>query len=218
MNITRHDSYKPLSNGELTNLFIQYKNGDKEAKAKIIESNIRFMMYNVVKKYKNSKYDLNELFQIAAIGLIKAVDTFDITKNFKFLTYAVRCMDNEIFMYMRKNKKYQNDLSLDREFEDINDELTNHLMLKKDEKVNIEQDYLEKEEKKEIYEIIENLPEEEKTLIKLYFGINCKNVSQQDLAKIYNVKQSAISRRITRILNKVKEQLDIPVKTIVKKR
>ena len=86
-------------------LFLALNNGDRNAREKIISNNTK-LVWHIVKKYYNSiDYDQDDLYQIGVIGLIKAVDTFDITKNFKFSSYAGRCIQNEILMAMRKQKK-----------------------------------------------------------------------------------------------------------------
>ncbi len=107
---------KPLENEELYINYTKMKNGDIEARKNIIIHNIRLVKSEVLKRFSNCLYDLNELISIGLIGLIKSVDTFDITKKLQFSTYATKCIDNEIRMFMRKsdNYNYVNHVSLNQ--------------------------------------------------------------------------------------------------------
>ena len=94
---------KVLSEDELKFYFSRYKTGDVEARNIIITSNIRLVFNRVLKVFINLPYEKNELIEVGLIGLIKAVDTFDYTKNIKFNSYAARCIENEILMFIRKD-------------------------------------------------------------------------------------------------------------------
>ena len=109
-----NDLPKPLSKDELSELFDKIKLGDEEAKNKVIEHNIRLVLYEVTKKFRTVNYDKKDLISIGNVGLIKAVLTFDKSRNMEFATYAVKCIDNEILQFLRKLKKLQNIDSLDR--------------------------------------------------------------------------------------------------------
>lgn len=95
---------EPLSKEEELKYLKEFENGSMEAKNKLIEHNLRLVVY-LSKKYENTKIDLEDLVSIGTIGLIKGINTYKIDKNIKLATYASRCIDNEILMYLRKNKK-----------------------------------------------------------------------------------------------------------------
>lgn len=94
-----NDLPKPLSKDELSELFDKIKLGDEEAKNKVIEHNIRLVLYEVTKKFRTVNYDKKDLISIGNVGLIKAVLTFDKSRNMEFATYAVKCIDNEILQF-----------------------------------------------------------------------------------------------------------------------
>ena len=102
-----------LSKEELSEYFIKYRLGDYTARDKIIMCNIKLVLNEIFRKFFNSTYDKQELLSVGIIGLIKSVDTFDITKNYQFSTYALRCIDNEIAMFLNKEKKRDNDVSIE---------------------------------------------------------------------------------------------------------
>lgn len=95
---------KPLPKSELYDYLKKYSLGDVEAREKIIKHNIRLVINQVKKNFPNTPYERKELVSIGLIGLIKGVDTFDIEKKFAFSSYAIRCIDNEILMFLRKEK------------------------------------------------------------------------------------------------------------------
>ena len=95
----------PLSKEELYQCFQKYYSGDKEAKEKIIKSNIRLVIHQALKFY-NTPYEQEELISVGLIGLLKSVDTFDETRGVSFVTYASHCINNEILMFIRVNKKH----------------------------------------------------------------------------------------------------------------
>ena len=103
---------EPLSKDEENRLVEEFHKGDMKAKDKLIEHNLRLVVY-LSKKYENTKIDLEDLVSIGTIGLIKGINTYKGDKNIKLATYASRCIDNEILMFLRKNKKRRADISLD---------------------------------------------------------------------------------------------------------
>ena len=103
---------KPLKTEEIYEYFEKMKSGDMTAREKIINHNIRLVINEVIKKFSNSPYDLNELVSVGLIGLVKSVDTFDTAKGLQFATYSTRCIDNEILMFLRKGKKSAFDQSI----------------------------------------------------------------------------------------------------------
>ena len=102
----------PLSKEEEEKALSEYKLGSLEARNKLIEHNLRLVVY-VAKRYENNIYDLEDLISIGTLGLIKAISTFKCDKNIKLATYASRCIDNEILMYLRKKSRMKNEVSLD---------------------------------------------------------------------------------------------------------
>ena len=112
LHITRTNSFpKPLSPKEENEYLAKFKNGDLSAKNKLVEHNLRLVAH-IVKKYYSSNVDQDDLVSIGTIGLIKAINTFDESKNIKLSSYASRCIENEILMYFRNNKKSLQDISL----------------------------------------------------------------------------------------------------------
>ena len=105
---------QPLPKSQVNELLDKVKHGDEDAIKMIIEHNIRLVLYQVNNKFKSVEYDKKDLVSIGNIGLIKAVTTFDKSKNVEFATYATRCIDNEILMFLRKLKKDQKVDSLDK--------------------------------------------------------------------------------------------------------
>ena len=202
-----------LTQEEMTMYFKKYKNGDKTARDIIISHNIRFALFIASRILKNnmSYQDSNEIVSTSFVGLIKAVDTFDVEKEYRFSTYAERCIVNEIQLYFRKNKKHQNEISFESTFFMVNDPekeaFSTKEWLLRDNITNIEKKYFEEETITELHKIISNLPEQDKKIICMYFGINLeKRYKQAEIAKELHLTQGQISRRITRILEKIKDE------------
>ena len=191
----------PLSKKEVYELI---DNGSELAKNKLLKHNIKLVVHQVKSRFKTVEYDQKELIQIGVIGLMKAIDNFDTAKNVEFATYATRCIDNEILVFLRKLKKHKNTVSL---YETINyDENGNELkfcdIIHDDD--NLEENYIDKETRNEIQEIVNNLPTLEREIIRLYYGFNNnRTYTQKEIAKKLNVSQSYVSRLIIRILNKI---------------
>lgn len=193
--------------------FKKYKNGDKTARDVLISHNIRFALFIAGKILKNNMVyqDNNEVVSAAFVGLIKAVDTFAVEKEYRFSTYAERCIVNEINLYFRKNKKYKKEISFESMFFTTMDSEQETFSTKewflKDKTVNIEEQYFEKETISKLYEIISALSEQDKKIICMYFGINLdKRYKQEEIAREFNLTQGQISRKITQILEKIKEE------------
>ena len=157
-----------LSNEEICELINKIKNGDKESWEKVLIHNIRLVLYEVSNTFKNVEYDKNDLVSIGIFGLIKAINGYDVNKKTKFYTYAVKCVDNEISMFLRKINK-------DKILESLNkviayDNKDNELKLEDILSNNL--DLAENYNKKETYlilrELVSNLPEIEKKIIVLY--------------------------------------------------
>ena len=193
-----------LSDEELNNYFLDMKNGDYSAREKIIEHNLSFVIYEVNSKFSNTLCDKDDLVSAGIIGLIKAIDNYDGTKNSKFATYASKCIDNEIRMSLRNVRKHLNLLRLDDYVNCVSD--TTFVELLCDEKVFFENVFT-KEEYEIVRKIISELPLKEKIIVEMYFGFNGRKYTQVEIAKEVNISQSYLSRVIKDILNKIKNRL-----------
>lgn len=193
---------KKLTKQEIHILFEKYKNGDEEARQMIIVHNVRFVLYEVVHRFKNVEYDKKDLVQVGNMGLINAIDTFDVSRNIDFLTYAIKCIDNEILMFLRKMKKYKNNDSIDRKIivDDCN--LTLKDVIESD--IDIANEYNDKETYQILRYLVDNLPEKERKVVMLYFGFyDGRTFNQQEIASMLGVSQSKISRMISKIVQKL---------------
>ena len=201
---------EPLSKIDEYNYLIKAQNGDIEAKNKLIEHNLRLVVY-LSKKYDNTKIDLEDLVSIGTIGLIKGINTYKVDKNIKLATYASRCIDNEILMYLRKNKKRNADVSLEESlsYDSEGNELHLEDILGTEDDIvtkNIEDDDM----KKILIEEINKLPKRDKEIISLRYGLfGKKEITQKELARKLNISQSYISRIEKKVIKKIKESIKI---------
>ncbi len=204
---------EPLSIEEEQNLSEKLAEGDDSAREKLIVHNLRLVVY-IAKKFENSGVSLDDLISIGTIGLIKAVNTFSPEKNIKLATYASRCIENEILMYLRKIASQKMVVSLD---EPLNvDWDGNELMLADvlgSEGDEISREIEEDDEKRMLIKIIEDLPKREKTIIEMRFGIGDKEeLTQKEVADIMGISQSYISRLEKRIIKKLGNKLKAQIK------
>jgi len=192
-----------LSVEELYEYLKEARAGSSIAREKVIEHNIKLVLYRVTKVFSNVPYEKCDLVSVGIIGLIKAVDNFDIEKNFKFSTFASRCIENEILMFIRKMSKHQSNNSLYKSI--ITDCEGNEILLESvlasDEK-GVETTILDKELQIELRQQIELLDDQDKEIIKLYYGFyNSKRHTQREIGCILGVSQALISNRISKIVN-----------------
>lgn len=194
------------------NLYMKLmKDGDMNARDKIINGNIKLIFNLINKYYSNSNYDRDELFSIGVVGLIKAVDTYDINKNYEFSTYASRCICNEILMFFRKKKKYMNDISIN----DVislgkNDEEISLEGTIKDEKFNMFDDIIKVELIGEIRRLVDSLNIRDREIVKLYFGFDSgKRYNQEEIADKVGLSKSYICRIIRKCLSDIAYNLYI---------
>ncbi len=182
-------------------------NHDKNAKAQLIEHNLRLVMY-IAKRFESKKLDMQDLVSVGSIGLIKAVDSYKPDKNIKLATYASRCIENEILMYLRKVNKSINDLSLDDSL--INDEEGNNLSLGEiipDDKLAYDEIEL-KDQKSYLLQSIDNLNEREKKIMCMRYGLDgYDELTQKEVADTMHISQSYISRLEKKILHKLKHDM-----------
>ncbi len=198
----------PLSENEFLTYYQEMQQGDKESRGIIINHNIRLVLDRVVKRFNNTNIDKKDLVSIGLIGLMKAIDTFDIKKGIKFSTYATTCIDNEILMTIRKYRKYLKNLSLDYAIMDDDgaDILFKDTIL---DSFDFTLDYEKKETLEILKKLVLELNDRDKEIIMLYFGFyddRCYN--QKEIAKIFNITQSVVSRIIKRILKTLYLQLN----------
>ena len=181
--------------------------GDEFARNKLIEHNLRLVVF-LAKKYENTGVDLEDLVSIGTIGLIKGVNTYKLDKNIKLATYASRCIDNEILMFLRKNKRrrgevsFEDSLSYDSEGNELH--LEDILGTADD----IVTRPLEEEiEKKILYEELTKLNDRDKEIMTLRYGLfNKKEMTQKEVAESLGISQSYISRIEKKVISKLKIQ------------
>ena len=179
--------------------------GDTYAKEKLIEHNLRLVVY-LAKRYENTKVDLEDLVSIGTIGLIKGVNTYKLDKNIKLATYASRCIENEILMYLRKNKKRRTEVS----FEDSlsYDSEGNELHL--EDIMGTEPDIVtkgieEENDKKLLEQEINKLNKRDKQIMVLRYGLfDHEETTQKDVAKMLGISQSYISRIEKKVIKRLK--------------
>jgi RNA polymerase sporulation-specific sigma factor len=197
----------PLSAEEEVDI-ISRLDGDPSLKTILIERNLRLVVY-IAKRFENSGAGIEDLISIGTIGLMKAINTFKTDKNIKLATYASRCIENEILMYMRKNANSKNEVSIDEPLNvdwDGNELLLSDILGSDSDIVhrNIE----EIEEKKMIFAAMAKLGKREKVIISLRFGLETgKEKTQKEVADILGISQSYISRLEKKIINKLKKEI-----------
>ncbi len=195
---------EPLSKDDEIKYVEMSMNGDVLAREKLIEHNLRLVVF-LSKKYENTGVDLEDLVSIGTIGLIKGVNTYKLDKNIKLATYASRCIDNEILMFLRKNKRrktevsFEDNLSYDSEgnelhLEDIlgteNDIVTKGIEDETDRKI--------------LYEEIEKLNPRDKQIMILRYGLfNHEELTQKDVANLLGISQSYISRIEKKVIRRI---------------
>lgn len=199
----------PLTEEEEKDLFLEYANGSLEARNKLIEHNLRLVVY-IAKRFESPKVSLEDMISIGSMGLIKGVQTFKLDKNIKLATYASRCIENEILMYLRKISKTLTEISLD---ETLNVDIDGNELCLKDllgtEKDELYFDMLNKEKEVIMYKAIEKLKKREREIISLRFGLfDNKAYTQKEVADLLGISQSYISRLEKRIINKLKQEID----------
>ena len=199
---------KQLSDDEINELIFKSNQGSTDARNKIITHNIRLVIH-IVNKYKNIDFDIEDLISIGSMGLIKAVETFNSSKGYKFSTYAAVCIENEVKMFLRKLPRYLNIESLDRNLAIDNE----YYEIKLTDILSDEDDFILDIEIEELngclIKLIDNLPESDRQIVMLYFGFyDDKEYTQYEISKKFNVTQKCISLRLNRILKKLKEKKD----------
>lgn len=194
-------------NAVISDLGTEYED---EAKSILIEHNLRLVVY-IAKKFDNTGVGVEDLISIGTIGLIKSINTFNPDKNIKLATYASRCIENEILMYLRRNNKTKMEVSIDEPLNvdwDGNELLLSDI-LGTDEDV-IYKDIESEVERKLLLKAISRLSERERTIINLRFGLGTpdgKELTQKEVAELLGISQSYISRLEKKIMKRLKKEL-----------
>ena len=200
----------PLSKEEEDYLCGLSEKGDLIARNKLIEHNLRLVVF-LAKKYENTKVDLEDLVSIGSIGLIKGVNTFSRDKNIKLATYCSRCIDNEILMHLRKNKKTKADVSFEESLSFDADGNELHL----EDILGTEPDIVTKPldmeiDKKILKEELEKLDERDREIMVLRYGLNgVEEMTQKDVAEKLKISQSYISRIEKKVIKRLKNVIKI---------
>ncbi|WP_294413878.1 RNA polymerase sporulation sigma factor SigE [Ruminococcus flavefaciens] len=199
----------PLTRAEETEVFARLSQRDPEARNILIEHNLRLVVY-IAKKFESTGIGIEDLVSIGTIGLIKAVNTFCPTKNIKLATYASRCIENEILMFLRKSSQYRNDLSIDEPLNidyDGNELLLSDILGTDDDIVN---KGIETEAEREILRnAVSELCDREREIMEMRFGlIDGKEKTQKEVADSIGISQSYISRLEKKIIKKLRIKIE----------
>ena len=198
----------PLSREEELALMRRCNAGDSAARATLIERNLRLVVY-ISRKFENTGISIEDLISIGAIGLIKAVNSFDPDKNIKLATYASRCIENEILMVLRKSNRLKSEVSFD---EPLNTDWDGNELLLSD-ILGTEPDLVSKQldadvEKQMLHTAIDKLNDREKYIVGLRYGLGAdKEHTQKEVADMMGISQSYISRLEKRIIGKLREEM-----------
>ncbi len=198
----------PLSREEEREMLESYAAGCQEARSVLIERNLRLVVY-IAKKFENAGVNVEDLISIGTIGLIKAVNTFKVEKNIKLATYASRCIENEILMYLRRDVKRKSEVSLDEPLNvdwDGNELLLSDILGTENDVVST---HLEEEvNRKLLYTALGKLSLREKQIMDMRFGLkNGKEMTQKEVADAMGISQSYISRLEKKIIERLQREV-----------
>ncbi len=200
----------PLTREEEEYLLSRLPGGDDAVRAMLIERNLRLVVY-IARKFENTGVYIEDLVSIGTIGLIKAVNTFDPQKKIKLATYASRCIENEILMFLRRNNKLKSEVSLD---EPLNVDWDGNELLLSDVLVGTEPDTITRNLENEVdrtllYDALEKLSERERKIMELRFGLGTEEeMTQKDVADLLGISQSYISRLEKRIIKRLRREFN----------
>ena len=195
----------PLSKEEELNYVIRAREGDENAKNILIEHNLRLVVF-LAKKYENTGYELDDLVSIGSIGLIKGINTYKPDKNIKLATYASRCIDNEILMFLRKNKKRKTEISFEDALNYDNEGNELHLedILGTEDDL-VSKEYEDKVDKLALQKEINKLKPRDKQIMVMRYGLNnTKEYTQKEVAELLGISQSYISRIEKKVIKNLK--------------
>ena len=195
----------PLSSDQETELL---HNNNEASRNTLIVHNLRLVVY-IARKFDNVSVGIEDLISIGTIGLIKAVNTFCADRNIKLATYASRCIENEILMYLRKNSTQKNEISFDEPLNvdwDGNELLLSDILGSEGDEVG--RDVEQEDERSQLTQFVEELPGREKQIMEMRFGMNgYEEYTQSQVASTLGISQSYISRLEKRIITKLKKQI-----------
>lgn len=198
----------PLSREEEAKAIFAMAAGDEQAKSTLIEHNLRLVVY-IARRFESTGINLEDLISIGTIGLIKAINTFRPEKNIKLATYASRCIENEILMYLRKIASHRSDVSLD---EPINTDWDGN-ELKLGDVLGTEPDAVSRPLEDDVdlgllREALNQLPDKEKTIVRLRYGLGGgREKTQKEVADLLGISQSYISRLEKRIILRLRREI-----------
>jgi len=198
----------PLTHEEEAELLSKFNENPEYARSVLIERNLRLVVY-IARKFENTGIGVEDLISIGTIGLIKAINTFNTDKNIKLATYASKCIENEILMYLRRNGKTKTEISID---EPLNVDWDGNELLLSD-LLGTENDIVYKNIDNQVdlhilHEAIEKLNSREKTIMDLRFGLSGgEEKTQKEVADMLGISQSYISRLEKRIISRLKKEM-----------
>ncbi|MCU9612188.1 RNA polymerase sporulation sigma factor SigE [Caldibacillus lycopersici] len=199
----------PLSKEEEEILLEKLPKGDETARSMLIERNLRLVVY-IARKFENTGINIEDLISIGTIGLIKAVNTFNPEKKIKLATYASRCIENEILMYLRRNNKIRSEVSFD---EPLNIDWDGNELLLSD-VLGTDEDIITKDlesnvDRKLLMKALHSLSDREKLIMELRFGlVGEEEKTQKDVADMLGISQSYISRLEKRIFKRLRKEFE----------
>ncbi len=198
----------PLSADREQECLIMLELGDKDAREELIVHNLRLVVY-IAKKFENTGIPIEDLISIGTLGLIKSVNTFRVSKNIKLATYASRCIENEILMYLRKTNSMKTEVSY---YEPLNVDWDGNELLLSDvlgsEPDEIYRDIEADDERSRLYQAINSLGKRERMIMTMRFGIGGgREYTQKEVADSLGISQSYISRLEKRIIEKIKREV-----------
>ena len=197
---------EPLSKDDEVKYVMLSMEGDENARAKLIEHNLRLVVF-LAKKYENTGESLEDLVSIGSVGLIKGVNTYKLDKNIKLATYASRCIDNEILMFLRKNKKRKGEVSFEDSlsYDSEGNELRLEDVLGTDDDI-VTKGLEKTADKKMLYSEIDKLSDRDKKIMILRYGLyNHEEMTQKDVAKLLGISQSYISRIEKKVIRRLRQ-------------
>ena len=198
----------PLSKDEEDRLIEVFRTNPKEVRGELIERNLRLVVY-IAKKFENTGINVEDLISIGTIGLIKAINTFNPDKKIKLATYASRCIENEILMYLRKNSNRKTEISIDEPLNvdwDGNELLLSDILGTDNDMI---YQSIESEVDKQLLTVaMTKLSARERSIMELRFGVNRKDSkTQKEVADLLGISQSYISRLEKKIISRLKREI-----------
>ena len=204
---------QPLDEEEETRLLLLVKDGDIEARNTLIEHNLRLVIF-IAKKFESTKINMEDLISIGSMGLIKGIQTFKMEKNIKLATYASRCIENEILMYLRKTQKSRQEYSLDEvlSIDSEGNEMILSDIIGSSEPLAITK-LSEEEDIRNLYYALDKLSKREREIIIMRYGLfGVEPLTQKEVADKMGISQSYISRLEKRIIEKMRQDIEQLVK------